>query len=155
MNSIFTQIQQEFGVQEFPDAMFYEFEYALRFELGGGGVGIDRPMRRFIHAFERASAISQTLFEHSAEVFLLLSSYGETQPNKKRLKPLKLCGIKHSEVGYLGKTPQNDTDYIAAFGCDLFQHWDTVKLKDKQSIAEIMWLCIAPDCLTSALVGQN
>jgi len=141
----FIKIQQKFGIREFPHAMFYKFEHALRFELGGMGTGTNRPLRRFIQAFERASTISQTLFGQSAQVSVLVSSYSIDQPDKKRLKPFKLCGLKRSEFEYLGKFPQDDEEHIVEFGSDLFRHWDMTILKDKQAIAEIIWLCIGPE----------
>ena len=145
MKHVLTQIQKKFGIREFPHAMFYEFEYALRFDLGGSKFGTNRPMRRFLHALERANAISQTLFETSSEIYLLLSSYGEAQPNKRRFEPFQNCGLAHSEFNYLGKTPQNDEDHKAEFNTDLFRHWDSARLNDKQVITEILWLCIAPE----------
>ena len=36
MDEIYSQIKETFEIQEFPHAMFYEFDHALRFELGGG-----------------------------------------------------------------------------------------------------------------------
>lgn len=145
MKSIFAKIQEQFDVQELPHGMFHAFDHALRFELGGEQFGTDRPMRRFAQAHERSNAVSQTFFENSSEVFVLLSTYGIEQPDIKRLKPLKLCGIKRSEFQYLGKIAQQDDDHIAEFGSDLFRHWDIAKLKDKQTISEILWLGIASE----------
>ncbi|WP_420586486.1 DUF3885 domain-containing protein [Ruegeria sp.] len=141
------KIQEMFGVQELPHGLFYSFDLALRFELGGEEFGMERPMRRFTQANERSKAISKKFFENSPEVFVLLSSYGMEQPDKKRLAPLKLCGIEQSEFKYLGKTPQQDNDHISEFGSDLFRHWDVVKLKDRQSISEILWLVIASEMI--------
>ncbi len=145
MKHDFTKIQKKFGIREFPHAMFYEFDHALRFELGGNGIGVNRPLRRFIQAFERARTISQVLFSQSAEVCILVASYGTVQLDKKRLKPFKLCGLSRSKFDYLGKTPQVDEVPIAEFDSDLFRHWDMALLKDKQMMAEIIWLCIAPE----------
>lgn len=143
MEDIIAKINKQFGVNELPQALFYSFDHALRFELGGASVGTDRPMRRFFQAYQRSVAVSQRFFENSSDVFVLLSSYGMEQPDKKRLKNLKLCGIKRSESQYVHKTPQQDDDHIAAFGCDIFRHWDIAKLKDRQTISEILWLGIA------------
>lgn len=144
MERILAQIQEQFGIQELPHGMFYTFDNALRFELGGE-FGTDRPMRRFAQAYERSNAISQAFFDHSSEVFVLLSSYGMEQPDKKRLKHLNLCGIKRAEFQYLSKTAQQDDEHIAEFGSDVFRHWDIAKLKDKQTISEILWLGIASE----------
>ena len=145
MKNILVKIQEQFGVKELPHDLFHSFDQALRFELGGEKFGTDRPMRRFAQAHERSNAVSQAFFENSSDVFVLLSSYGMEQPDKKRLKSLKLCGIKHFEFQYLSKTRQQDDDHISEFGCDLFRHWDIAKLKDKQTISEILWLGIASE----------
>ncbi len=145
MKDFMVKIQEKFGVQELPHGLFHSFDRSLRFELGGEEFGTDRPMRRFIQAIERSKAVSQTFFGNSPEVFVLLSSYGMEQPDRKRLAPLQFCGIKHCEFKYLSKTPLQDDDHIAEFGSDLFRHWDVVKLKDGQSISEILWLGIASE----------
>ncbi len=125
--------------------MFYHFEYALRIELGGERFGADRPIRRFLQAHERANVISQSLFENSSEIFLLLSTYGRKNPDRKRLTPLRLCGMKRNEFKYVGGTPQRDQDHIAEFGADLYRHWDIAEVKDKQSISDILWMGIASE----------
>jgi hypothetical protein len=145
MKNVMIKIQEQFGFQEPPHGLFYSFDQALRFELGGEEFGTDRPMRRFVQAHERAKAVSQTLFGNSPEVIVLLSSYGMEKPEKMRLKPLKLCGIKRREIQYLCRNPQQDDDHIAEFGSDLFRHWDVVKLEDGQAISEILWLGIASE----------
>lgn len=143
MKSILIKILEQFEIQEIPHGMFYSFDNALRFELGGDEYGTDRPMRRFAQAYERSNAISQEFFANSSEVYVLLSSYGMEQPDKERLNNLHLCGIKRSEFQHLSKTAQQDDDHIAEFGSDAFRHWDIAKLKDKQTISEILWLGIA------------
>lgn len=145
MKNILVKIQEQFDIQELPHGMFYAFDYALRFELGGEEFGTDRPMRRFAQAYERSNAISQAFFAKSSKIYVLLSSYGMEQPDKKRLKPLKLCGIKRSEFQYLSKTAQHNDEHIAEFGSDVFRHWDIAKLEDKQTISEILWLGIASE----------
>lgn len=145
MINVMTKIQEQFGFQKPPHGLFYSFDRALRFELGGEGFGSDRPIRRFVQAHERANTISQTLFENSSEVFVLLSSYGTEKPKKKRLKSLKLCGIKRREIQYLCREPQQDAEHIAAFGNDIFRHWEVAKLEDRRAISEILWLGIASE----------
>ncbi|SLN56872.1 DUF3885 domain-containing protein [Ruegeria meonggei] len=145
MKNVIAKIQEQFGVEELPHGLFHSFDQALRFELGGEKLGTDRPMRRFTQAHDRSNAVSKAFIDNSPEVFVLLSSYEMEQPDKKRLKPLKLCGIKRSEFQYLSKTRQQDDDHIAEFGSDIFRHWDMAKLKDKETISEILWLGIASE----------
>lgn len=143
MKHVSSLLNKQFDFQEIPHAMFYELEHALRFELGGEEFGMDRPMRRFIQAHERANAVAQSLFKTSPEVFVFLSVYGDYQPDKKCLKSLKACGMKRRNFEYVDCIPQLDEDRIAEFGSDLYRHWYVAKLKDKQTISEILWLAIA------------
>lgn len=145
MDNFIADIQEKFGIDEVPHGLFYNFDHALRFELGGEEFGTDRPMRRFLRAHERANIVARSFFEKSSEIFVLLSSYGTEQPDKTRLKPLKLCGIRRSDFRYLGKTAQCDGDHIKEFGSDLFHHMDVAKLDDKRMISEILWLGIATE----------
>lgn len=145
MKNVMARIQEQFGFKEPPHGLFYSFDQALRFELGREEFGTDRPIRRFVQAHERATTVSQTLFRDSDEVFVLLSSYGMEKPEKKRLKPLKLCGIKRHKIHYLCGNPQSDDDHIAEFGIDLFRHWDVARIEDEQVISEILWLGIASE----------
>lgn len=145
MQNVMIRIQEQFGFQELPHGLFHSFDHALRFELGGESLGMDRPILRFTQAHERAKAVSQTLFRNSSEVFVLLSSCGMEKPEKKRLKPLKLCGVKRSDISYLCSYPQQKDDNTAEFGSDLFRHWDVAQLKDRETVSEILWLGIASE----------
>lgn len=143
MKNVFTKIQEQFGFEEPPHALFFSFDKALRFELGGEENEMDRPMRRFVQAHQRATTVSQTFFQHSDEVFVLFSSYGGEKPEKKRLKSLKPSGLKKKEIKYLCGIPQRDDDEESSN--DLFRHWDVAKIEDRQVISEILWLGIASE----------
>jgi len=145
MKQLLEKIQTKFGVNELPHGMFYEFQYALRFELGGREFGTDRPIRRFLQAHERANAVAQSFFGKSSEIHVLLSSYGSGKSDRKRLKPFKFCGIERSEFCFLSRTAQQDEDHIAEFGDDIYRYWDIVKLDDKKAISEILWLGTASE----------
>lgn len=154
MNNVFSQIQEKFGVQEVPEGMFYAFEFALRFDLGGEDFDSDRPLLRFARAFERADAIAQSVLCNASEIILLLSTYGVEKPEKARLKPLKSCGMKRSAFEHVWKTAQQDTDHIAECGYDLFRHWDIARLKNKPSVPEILWLSVARDLRIKPALGR-
>ena len=147
MKTILADIQDQFGVQELPHGLFHAFDNALRFDLGGTESNIHRPMRRFCQAYERACTIAHAHFEDLSEIYLLLASYGLEQPSKRRLNHIELCGVERSEVQYVSKTAQQDEEHMAEFGCDQFRHWDIVKVNDKRSISDIMWLCIASEMM--------
>lgn len=145
METILNNIQQAFGIEELPRNLFYSLDQALRFELGGKEFGTDRPMRRFAQAYQRSQTVSEAFFKNSAGVFLFLSSYGEEQPDRKSLKPLKFCGLKPKDFQYFSKTPQQDDEHIAEYGSDIFRNFYFTKLKDKATIPEILWLGIASE----------
>lgn len=116
------EIEAVFGCAELPHALFYQFEVALRFELGGENVGSERPIKRFIQAFERAETIAADLFTQSS-VWLLSSSFGEAGSLKKNLKPFKTIGLSPRDFIDLGAVAQNDTDHIEEFGEDFYRLW--------------------------------
>jgi hypothetical protein len=134
-----------FGVPELPHGMFYAFENALRFDLEIAESDTYRPMRQFSLAYERADTIAQEFFANSSDVYVLFSSYGLEKPRKRRLRHTEFCGIERSAVQHISMTAQQDEDHIAAFGSDVFRHWDMAKLSDKQSIADIVWLGVASE----------
>jgi len=141
-----TDLLQRFGsgfrCHEFPHAIYYAFEHALRFELGPEETPSSRPIKRFIHGFHRANAVSETIFKNSEQLWLLSATYGKEKPKKSRLKPYKKCGIQRASFSYLGATAQEDEDYIKASGSDLYRHWDAVELTDHDQLKEILWLAL-------------
>ncbi len=145
MVNVIQQFESAFTCDEFPHAMFYEFEIGLRFELGGEEVSTSRPIKRFIQAFERADAVSSELFEKSKSLWLLSSSYSDDLPKKKRLKPFKLCGIRSASFRYLGATPQQDENQSKELGSDLYRHWDAAELDGRDRLREVLWLALGSE----------
>lgn len=133
-----------FGCTELPHGLFYEFEVALRFELGGEGVCSTRPIRRFVQAFERADAVAADLFARSS-VWLLSSAFGEANLPKKHLKPFKAIGLSQSDFTDLGAVAQNEADHIEEFGEDLYRHWAGTVLESPDLIREALWLSLGSE----------
>ena len=138
------EIEAVFGCAELPHGLFYEFEAALRFELGGEGVSTKRPIKRFIQAFERAEAVAADLFARSS-VWLLSSTFGEASPPKKHLKPFKAIGLSRNDFTDLGAIAQNDADHIEEFGADLYRHWAGTVLESPDLIKEALWLALGSE----------
>ncbi|MEM7546626.1 MAG: DUF3885 domain-containing protein [Pseudomonadota bacterium] len=138
------EIESVFGHVELPYGLFYEFDFALRFELGGEGVSTRRPIRRFIQAFERAEAVAADLFERSS-VWLLSSTYGEASPPKKHFKLFKTIGLSRSDFTDLGAVAQNDADHIEEFGKDRYRHWAGTLLDSPDLIKEAIWLALGAE----------
>ncbi|UWQ80709.1 DUF3885 domain-containing protein [Leisingera sp. S132] len=145
MHKLTQRVFDTFGVSELPHGLFYEFDHALRFDLGGVEWGTDRPVQRFWQAFERADTITRAVFKASDDIWALLSCYGGETPEPKRLHAISRCGLPRNSFSYLGAVPQNDEEYIASFGYDLHRHWDAYKLRDTSEIREFLWLMIATD----------
>ncbi|MCD9147735.1 DUF3885 domain-containing protein [Pseudophaeobacter flagellatus] len=132
-----------FTCAEFPHSLFHDFEYALRFELGGETVPTSRAIKRFIQAFERCDAVAADLFKETTSLWLLSSSYGKKKPAKKRLKPYKECGIRRSNFQYLGALSPEETqcsgDEIEE---NSFRHWDCLELAERGQLRELLWLAL-------------
>lgn len=67
------RLTQVFGWVDFPRPLFYEAEFALRFELGG-----ELPMgpRRFLQAMDRARAVASALFAKADRLTVATSYLG-------------------------------------------------------------------------------
>ncbi|WP_412552238.1 DUF3885 domain-containing protein [Shimia sp. MIT1388] len=156
MTDIFAPFDHAFPCTEFPHALFYEWDHALRFELGGEDVPTSRPLKRFNQAIERASAVAEALFQRSEAIWLLTCYYGEEPRPKKYLKPLKHCGLHRKDFTHLGKVAQTDPDVVADFDTDQYRFWDAIQLTEKSQLQEVLWLVlgaelgIKPDLRTDA-----
>ncbi|WP_170572681.1 DUF3885 domain-containing protein [Ruegeria atlantica] len=138
------EIEAVFGYSELPHGLFYEFDTALRFELGGEAVGAGRPIKRFIQAFERADAVAADLFAQSS-VWLLSSAHSDVISSKEHLEPYRTIGLSQSDFIELGAVAQNDLDHIEEFGGDLYRHWAAVLLEDPELIREALWLALGSE----------
>lgn len=138
------EIESVFGCAELPHGLFYAFGAALRFELGGKGIGPDRPIQRFIQAFERAETIAADLFAQSP-VWLLSSTFGGTRPPKRRLTPFKAIGLRQSDFITLGAVAQNDAEHREEFGEDCYRHWTAALLEGPDAIKAALWLALGAE----------
>ncbi|WP_051927633.1 DUF3885 domain-containing protein [Ruegeria halocynthiae] len=138
------EIESVFGCAELPHGLFYEFEMALRFELGGEDVSTDRSIKRFIQAFERADAVAADLFAQSS-VWLVSSTFGGASPPKEHLKPYETIGLSRSDFIDLGAVAQKDDDNIEEFGSDLYRHWAAVSLAGPDLVREVLWLALGSE----------
>jgi hypothetical protein len=136
-------IDAAFGWQGFPEAMFYHSPFGLRFELGGD---LDMGPLRFVQALDRARAVASALFSRSDRLVAIVSIYGEERATRRQsaaIQKLKQIGFPHS-FGSAAKIPQNDRQYIAEFGQDLYRHWYAAQFtNDETSIPALLWASIA------------
>ena len=136
-------IEAAFGWPGCPDAMFYHTPFGLRFELGGD---LEMGPLRFMQALDRARLIADEFFRGSEALIAVVSIYDEeasTRRHSTALRQLRRIGFPHP-FGPPTKMPQNDQDYIAQFGGDLFRHWYAAPFtKDEASVSALLWASAA------------
>lgn len=145
MNEIQKLVSSNFECEELPSAAFYHFDFALRFELGGEGNSTKRPLKRFIQAFDRARKITKFVFKDTPSIWILTANFTSESPSKKPLKSFRHCGFSKSDFVHFCSTPQNDKEYIKAFGTDLYRHWFAAKLKKNRQLDEVLWLALGAE----------
>lgn len=136
-------IDAGFGWRGFPDAMFYEATFGLRFELGGD---LDIGPVRFLRALDRARAVAAELFSRSEMLCAFVSIYGGQRSTRRQsvgLQQLQCMGFRYP-FGPASKVPLNDEDHIAEFGDDVFRHWYAAPFaKDDAAMAALLWASVA------------
>ncbi len=136
-------VQAGFGWQGFPDAMFYEAAFGLRFELGGD---LEMGPIRFLEALDRARAVAAELFSGSEMLCAFVSIYGGPRATRRQwsaLQQLQHMGFRHP-FGPASKVGLNDEDHIAQFGEDVFQYCYAAPFaKDDAALAALLWASIA------------
>lgn len=142
MTDILQSFDHAFPFGEFSHNLFDTSEFALRFELGGEGVSTERPLKRFIQAFERATSVADDLFSDSRCLWMLMSVSSDAKPRKKWLAPFKLCGLKKRDFHYLGAVSQRaNPDFDHDLG-EISRYWHAAKLANLGQLHEVMWLAL-------------
>lgn len=135
-------IDSAFGWRGFPGGMFYHSPFGLRFELGGE---VEVGPLRFVQAFDRARAVANTLFSKSETLVVVVSIYGEKRTTRRHtaaFQHLERIGFLHP-FGAVSKVPQNDQDYIAEFGEDLYRYWYAAQFANNEtSVIPLLWASI-------------
>ncbi|KAE9631690.1 DUF3885 domain-containing protein [Parasedimentitalea maritima] len=142
MTDILKHFEHPFPYGEFSHNLFDDTEFALRFELGGEDVSTDRPLKRFIQAYDRATSVATEVFSDTGCLWMLSSVYGDAEPRKKRLKPFKLCGLKKNNFQYLGAVSQKGNPDFDEDDDEVFRHWDAAELEDLGQLREVIWLAL-------------
>ena len=145
MIDIQSMLLNTFGCMELPRAPFYQYEFALRFELGGEEVSTKRPLKRFAQAFQRAEDIAQLLFQDTAALWVLSSEtdYEGRSPSAKALKPLKYSTLSKKDFHHFNSTTHKENDSV--FDDEYRQHWFAAKLKAPEDLPEVLWLSLAAE----------
>ena len=105
------KLRQSFGVDKLEHALFYNWQYGLRFELNTGGSYVEM----FTSAYDRARELLEHTFKNSSELYVLLRFYdyiADENKKPKEMRRLKRCGLelpenyskeKFSRVCFAGK----------------------------------------------------
>ena len=138
--------------------MFYAFPYALRFELGAEGLGMDQPVSRFVQAFDRVRAVAKAAIGQFDEVqvcFCLTGAEVEAQP--KRLQhDLQRVGFDASKLQHLATTavaskPPGAEDYQQER-----RRWVGQPLQGESDIDKLLWGAIAAEMpISPSVTGRG
>lgn len=135
------RIRDVFGWNGFPDALFYEANYALRFELGGE---VHSKPLRFLRAMDRAREVASTIFEQSLNLTAIVCDYdGERRSSRavSSFKSLAKIGFQ-ADFSKPERIPLNDQDYIAEFGEDLCAYWCSAEIgRSREDRDALLWVC--------------
>lgn len=133
MNYKLTDLLEPFGIEDIPFALFYQFQHALRFELG---IGSNR-LSQTISAFDRSRMITKSLifpdFRETYAVFRTTNEAGAKRQNQRFFKTLKnYMKLARTDINHCGVTPYPDDS-------DLCCHWYAVKLREQSDIDSLLW----------------
>jgi hypothetical protein len=135
------RMSQAFGRPQLPLCLFYDFTFALRFELGGEIDGIADPVPRFLQAIDRARAVAHDLFDSSPRldvVFAIYASRNIGQIARQRIRELASSGFDSRRVRHLGRTAVGKNN--------LNRHWYGCTLATPTTdIDRLLWCAVAKE----------
>lgn len=118
---MFARIVEAFGTADLVTGLFFRFDNALRFDLGGGTAAVSDPAR-FSQALDRSRSVLLTLFSRPETVRLLVFMFEdaaeERTPDPEILASLPECGLDPTALRRLGSTSSAD----ASAGDAAFRH---------------------------------
>jgi hypothetical protein len=143
MSTIFEKFDTKLRPANFVRPLFYNHDYALRFELNGEDVSAEYPIRRFTQAHARAVRISKAAFAKSARLWFLTAAFGGEKPHNKHLKPFREVGIRKRHFEYLGavKCPDDPDFSDEITHC----HWHAKEIWDRCHLDEVLWLALGAE----------
>ncbi|WP_430913509.1 DUF3885 domain-containing protein [Methylobacterium sp. sgz302541] len=145
-------LNDAFGWQGFPEALFYGADNALRFELAGDAQ--DGPLR-LLRAMDRARVITSEIFASSETLTAIVNHYDgrkRTRRGAVSFKKLAEIGFHNSFVGP-DRVPQYDESSISKFGEDLYCYWYTADFcRSERSMTALLWAAFARDIPVSPKV---
>lgn len=147
-----TSIRVVFGIDQFPDAMFYQSEAALRFDLGGELSMSHALVPRFMQAMDRSRAVATALFEgaRSLTVMIRYSEHPEWRHGRRKaVVALARAGFRRP-FGPVEKLPdpEADPDY-PVLNC-----WHRIEIQnDPDLISALLWCAVAAETPVTPKAG--
>jgi hypothetical protein len=96
-SSVSERLKAVFGAPALPDALFYRFDFALRFDLGGedGKSGV----LRFLQAIDRSRAVVRAVFPRPEDMHVVLARIAPerlTRDDARELRQLRRLGFRRA-----------------------------------------------------------
>ncbi|WGI20374.1 DUF3885 domain-containing protein [Amylibacter sp. IMCC11727] len=135
------RLEQTFGRHDFPNGMFYEFDFGLRFELGGE-ISFANPIRRFLQAHSRANEIAQFVFKPSKELYAVTVCWGNKEGTSSDLSRLGGIFPKFNKNNYDFAIDESSEEV----GEDV-DYWFLNQITEPEQITELLWLDIASEMM--------
>lgn len=139
------RIQKTFGWRGFPHALFYNADFGLRFELGGG---LPMELPRFVRAFDRARAVADELFRTSKTLTAVVSGCDAERRASRVTNGLKTLAAMGFAADFCApeRVPLNDAEHIAEFGQDLCDYWLMADFeKSPERLHALLWAAVAKE----------
>lgn len=137
-NEISKKLQKFFKLDKLGHALFYNWQYSLRFELSTDGGNIEM----FTSAYDRARELLEHTFENSDNLHVLVRFYTEIINNKKQpkeMRRLERCGFKLPEIYDHGYFLEQEVSGIA-----YSEYLLPVTINDSNYLA-ILWAVCSKD----------
>lgn len=136
------RIREVFGWNGFPDSLFHEASYALRFDLGGE---LHSAPLRLLRAMDRAREVATTVFAQSRHLTAIVRYYDGERRSSRAASSFKAL----AEIGFQGEFSKpervllNDVEYIAEFGEDLCTYWSSAEIgQSREQRDALLWACV-------------
>ncbi|MDQ0465716.1 hypothetical protein QO010_003508 [Caulobacter ginsengisoli] len=144
-SSLSERLQEAFGVPAFPDGLFFEFDFALRFELAGDTRG---GPARFLTAMDRARAVLAALFADRTEITVIAREFADqgSAPHESPIfEGLAGVGFEHSFFRHEVRPMASDDVRMEEDQVGICILHEAVMAPDAADFARLLWTPLATD----------
>lgn len=148
------RVRQVFGLEQFPEALFYQADFALRFELGADLSMQHQLASRFLQAMDRSRQVAAALFEGAERLTVVIRYSGDMEWRTGRRRTL----LALARAGFrlpLGpverlRNPYDDPEY------PVMNNWHQIEIaNDPNLIAAVLWCVVAAEMPISPKGGMG